>query len=537
MLRRVDKRDLTELAEAIGWFRLTDREADEYATMSTAVLGTLDAVEAMGLDGAWGLDEDSAQAGAQVLRSAGRRPVAGEDPLNAIVRWTQVHRAEPSGPLTGLRIAVKDSVSVAGVPLTLGSSVIRGYVPTVDSVVAERLLSAGASIVATTNMDDFAFSGGGDTSAYGPIGNPFDQAHSTGGSSGGAGAALYYTRAIDAAIGCDQGGSIRLPSAWCGVLGLKPTHSLVPYTGIAGIDPTFDHAGPMARTATALGRVFAAIAGPHPSDPRQAGVRFDSAALDAVLRAQDSDLDGLRVGLVLEAFPTDDEPRSRTSAAVRAFADRLVEAGATVEEVHLPEHLSGGGIAFAGFVEGMYALLRGGANGYGLSGRYSPELALALGQGLRVRGDELPPQIKLVALLGEHLQRNYSGAVYAAAQNQRAWLRAAYDRPLADHDVLLMPTAPYPAYAHDPNLGIAERVLRGWEPLGNCAPTDMTGHPAISLPIATVNGLPVGAMLIGRRFDDTRLIDIALRYERRFGWDAAIVERQSATFGPESPPV
>src|SRR5207245_4769319 len=124
---------------------------------------------------------------------------------------------------------------------------------------------------AVTNMDDLAFSGGGDSSFYGPTLNPFDPARTAGGSSGGSAAALHYGR-VDVSIGCDQGGSIRVPAAWCAVLGLKPTHGLVPYTGIAGIDQTFDHCGPMGRSAADVAALLQAIAGQDESDPRQRDV-------------------------------------------------------------------------------------------------------------------------------------------------------------------------------------------------------------------------------------------------------------------------
>ena len=129
-----------------------------------------------------------------------------------------------------------------------GSLVLEGYVADTDATIVTRLLDAGAQIVATLNLDNFAFSGAGDTSAQGPVLNPHNPEYLAGGSSGGSGAALYYDD-IDITIGGDQGGSIRIPASFCGVVGLKPTHSLVPYTGIMGIDSTFDHVGPMARTA------------------------------------------------------------------------------------------------------------------------------------------------------------------------------------------------------------------------------------------------------------------------------------------------
>jgi amidase len=538
MLGKLTQQDIADLAERVGWFSLTESETESYVTLSSAILELLDQVGDIGLGQYRAVDAASGADGSiSSERHSGRRPRSGEDPLNAIVRWCRARRVGATGVLDGLRVAVKDSVAVAGVPMTLGSSVIQDFVPSTDSVVAERILEAGGQIVAMTNMDSFAFSGGGDTSAYGGTRNPFDPERSAGGSSGGSAASLYYPGVIDASIGCDQGGSIRLPAAWCGVLGLKPTHSLVPYTGIAGIDATFDHVGPMARSVSTLARLLAAIAGPHPSDPRQRGVSFDDAPLLEMANRSYGDVEGIRIGLLVEGFSNGDAVRSRTSKVVREYAERLAKAGVDVEEVSVPAHLTAGGIAFAGFMEGMAALLRGGGNGFHWSGRYSPELALAVAAGLRSRGDELPPQLKLACLLGEYLSRDYGGAVYAAAQNQRPLLRREYETPLQHFDALLMPTAPYPAYEHDPDLGIAERVLRGWDMLGNCAPFDMTGHPAITLPAASVDGLPVGVMLVGRLWDDARLVDLAGRFEKRFGWDETSGRSSSADTGLSAPPI
>ena len=202
------------------------------------------------------------------MREPGERPSAEEDPLNAIVRRCRVRAEGCEGILSGQRVAMKDSVAIAGIPLTCGSAILQGFVPSHDATVTDRILRAGGEIVCITNMDDLAFSGGGESSWYGPTRNPFDPERSAGGSSSGAAAALSYD-GIDLAVGCDQGGSIRTPASWCGVVGLKPTHSLVPYTGIAGIDATFDHCGPMARTAKGAALLLQAMAGPDPGDPRQ----------------------------------------------------------------------------------------------------------------------------------------------------------------------------------------------------------------------------------------------------------------------------
>src|SRR6476646_8440761 len=175
--------------------------------------------------------------------------------------------------------------------MTCASLVLKDYVPDIDATIITRMLDAGGEITAVLNMDNFAFSGGGDTSAYGPTRNPHNPDHLAGGSSGGSGAALYYDD-IDLSIGGDQGGSIRIPASWCGVVGLKPTHSLVPYTGIAGIDPNIDHAGPMARSVADCALLLEVLAGKDPHDPRQ-----DAVPVQRYTEVLGKDIAGLRIGV------------------------------------------------------------------------------------------------------------------------------------------------------------------------------------------------------------------------------------------------
>lgn len=503
-LRRPDVEELRRLAAEHG-FELGAGEESEFATLADAILGVLDL-----LDG-----QEAVVPVLEAERDPGRPPEAGEDPYNAIVRWCRVRAQVADGVLSAMRVALKDSVAIAGVPLTCGSRVLAGFVPEADAVVTERILRAGGEIVAVTNMDDLAFSGGGDSSFYGPTLCPFDTARTAGGSSSGSAAALWY-ESVDVAVGCDQGGSIRVPAAWCGVIGLKPTHSLVPYTGIVGIDQTFDHCGPMGRTVADVARLLQAIAGEDESDPRQRGVP-ERDFVGAVATAPD-ELTGVRIGLVEEGFSAEVGAEPAVAGAVEGAAERLGELGAEVVRLSLPEHLQGGGVAFAGFVEGMYELMTSGGNGYGWKGRYWTGLASALGCGLAEHANELSPQVKITLLLGALLRRERYGGVYAKAQNLRPWLAEAHDRALAEVDFLLMPTTPGLAHAVDLEMPLAERVLRGWAVLTNTYPTDMTGHPALTIPAAEAEGLPVGVMLIGPRFSDDRLLALAAAYEKRFGW-------------------
>jgi len=527
MIPRLSKQHLERIAEQVGWFRLTEGEAEEFVILADAVLEFLDEFE-----GGTGGDDGAGSGGVvgpeQVdRRDPGRPPLAGEDPYNAIIRWCDVAGERQDGPLQGVRFGLKDTIAVAGVPLTLGSTVLGNFTPTVDSVVTERLLAAGARVVAMTNMDSFAISGSGTTSATGAVRNPFDPSRSAGGSSGGSAAALAYVDKVDATIGGDQGGSIRIPAAWCGILGLKPSHGLVPYTGIVGMDPTFDHVGPMARSAEDLARVLAVIAGRHDSDPRQARTpEWDGEAFLARV-ANATDLTGARIAMVTEGFADGSDLYRATSSAVRAAADRMAIAGADVIELSVPGHLEGGSIAFAGIMEGMWGLLQSGANGRHWQGRYWPEIARALADALRTNGGDLPPPVKLVAMLGWYLQDRYGGAIYATAQNKRGRLADAYDEALKDVDVLVMPTVPHPAFEHDVTLGLADSVFRGWGLGANTMQSDLSGHPALTMPAASVDGLPVGVMMIGRRWDDARLVEIAAAYERVIGWDHVAVQRLS----------
>lgn len=508
MLQRIPSTLLSGLAAA--W--QLEPDAVEMRELALITDGVLDILA--------GLDERAdAPPLLSAVRDPGRRPEPGEDPLNAIVRHCRVHEHDREGPLAGMRIALKDSIAIGSIPLTAGSRLLGDYVPGSDSVLTERLLKAGAEIVAVTNMDDMAFSGGGDSSAYGPTLNPFDPSRTAGGSSGGSAAALHY-EGIDASFGTDQGGSIRAPAAWCGCLGFKPTHGLIPYTGILGIDATFDHVGPIARRVRDLARLMDAVAGADPTDPRQ----HRPIPAQAFLRSSEQVPDklSLRIGLVEEAFSEAVGLDPRVGEAVRAAATRLADLGAEIRPVSIPEHSASGDIAFVGFIEGITALMTGGGNGYHWAGRYVPELALALRGGFLERAHRLSPQMKAALMLGMHLRRTYNGSLYARAQNARPALRAAYDRALADVDVLLMPTTPGLAHENSPDIAMHERVLRGWALLANTAPIDMTGHPALSMPAAEADGLPVGVMLIARHFDDARLVAVAAAVEAGYGWAPAV---------------
>lgn len=500
-LRRPTSNDLQRLAEA-NHFQLNE---EEVAAFQALIPGLFESYEQL----------DQAPQPKEPLkyrdRDPGQRPSRQEDPFNAIVRRCTLKGAA-SGKLAGKRFGLKNNINIAGMPMSAGSLVLEGYVPDTDATIVTRLLDAGAEVVATLNLDNFAFSGAGDTSAQGATLNPHNPDHLAGGSSGGSAAALYYDN-IDITIGGDQGGSIRIPASWCGVVGHKPTHSLVPYTGIAGIDATFDHAGPMARTVEDAALTLEVIAGKDPMDPRQGDV-----PVQAYTEALGKGVRGLRIGVLTEGFgfsvsqPDVDE-------AVRKAVGVFSELGAETTDVSVPDHREAGGIVWGLIAEGATAYLRSNGMGHHWSGLYNPSLAETLGKSLRVQSNDLPPTVKLVLLMGTYMSEQYHGRMYAKAQNLRGGLRASYDRVLEGVDLLLMPTTPMKAHEHDPSLGTQRIIEHAWDMLGNTAPFDMTGHPAISIPCAKSGGLPVGLMLVGRHFDDATVFQAAHAFEQHVDWE------------------
>ena len=501
-IRRPTRDDLQRLAAA-NHFELTDTEMEAFVSRIPGLFDSYDALARM---------PEQRPALRYSSRTLGPRPTPEEDPFNAILHRCTINGAT-GGKLAGKRIGLKNNICVAGFPMTCASLLLEHYIPDGDATIVSRLLDEGAEINSILNLDNFAFSGAGDTSAFGPTLNPHSLDHLAGGSSGGSGAALYYDD-IDMTIGGDQGGSIRIPASFCGVVGLKPTHSLVPYTGIVGIDNTFDHAGPMTRTVYDAALLLEVIAGKDPLDPRQGEVPVQD-----YTGALAGGASGMRIGVLTEGFGLA-ESDPQVDGKVRQAANRLAELGASVENVSIPWHSNASGVTWGLIAEGATALLQSSGTGRHFEGQYNPGLAQALGNGLKAQANELPPTVKLVLLIGSYMTENYSSMMYAKAQNMRRELRAAYDDALSQYDLLLMPSTPMPAHRNDAGGDPDAMIEHGWDMLANTAPFDMSGHPAISVPCGkTSEGLPVGLMLVGRRFDDATVLKAAHAFEQSGDWE------------------
>lgn len=439
-------------------------------------------------------------------RSAGQRPGDDENPLGAWYIKTHVAGAD-RGKLLGKSVVLKDNVMLAGVPMMNGTRLLEGYVPRVDATIVTRILDAGGSIVGKAVCESFCLSGGSHTSDTGPVRNPHDPSRHAGGSSSGS-AVLVATGEVDLAIGCDQGGSIRMPSSFCGTVGMKATHGLVPYTGILSMEATIDHVGPITANVADNALLLEVIAGADGFDSRQRSLQVDE-----YTAALGSGVGDLRFGVLTEGFGQPGfEPH--VDAAVRAAARRFAELGAKVSEVSIPEHRSAGVLAGPIFQSAFVQMFYTEGMGVGSEDLRDASLADRV-RSTRDRGDELPDTVKTLLFGTEIIRRRYGWRYYAKAMNQVRNIRASYDDRLRDIDILLLPTTPMSApKLPGPGAGRSEWVAAAFAPTANTQPFNFTHHPALSIPCGTHQGLPIGLMLIGRAWSEATLYRAAHAFEQ-----------------------
>src|SRR4051794_37504759 len=499
---RPDTEDVAALARSYGMHPSEDAVAI-YTTLLDGALSSYDAVEEL-----YGGIAPQVPPG-----RSGQRPDDADNPLGAWYVRTEIPGAA-DGPLAGWSVAVKDNTAVAGVPMMNGSRTLEGFVPSRDATVVSRLLAAGATIAGKSVCEDLCFSGGSHTAATGPVRNPWDPSRTTGGSSSGS-AALVAAGEVELGLGGDQGGSIRMPAAFCGVVGHKPTHGLVPYTGAFPIEVTIDHLGPITRTVADAALALDVLAGRDGLDPRQpADLRPGQYAA-----ALGGDVAGLRVGVVGQGFGWAELSEPGVDDTVRAAAGRLAELGIEVVEVDLPWHRHALHVWNVIATDGAAVqMVEGNGYGHNWEGLYDPELVAHYGRQSRAVPDQWSPTVTMVALAGRWSAQQEQTRHYAMARNLAVEVRAQYDRALADVDLLLMPTVPMvapPIPADDEPLEV--RVARALEMIVNTAPFDVSGHPAISVPAGLSQGLPVGMMLVGRRFEDSTCLKVAHAFEQLVG--------------------
>ena len=320
---------------------------------------------------------------------------------------------------------------------------------------------------------------------------------------------------VDLALGGDQGGSIRIPRAFCGTVGHKPTYGLVPFTGAFPIEFTIDHLGPITRTVADAALMLSVLAGRDGQDPRQP----DSVQPADYVAALGEGATGLRVGVVREGFGIPGLSQPQVDTTVRAAITRLGEAGLAVDEVSVPWHRHAMHVWNVIATDGVAAqMIDGNGYGYNWDGRYDPELIAYYGRQRREVADAWSETVKMAALAGRYSIEEYQARHYAMARNLVPRVRAAYDEALASYDVLVMPTLPIVATPlvtpADPRETYLARAL---EMIPNTAPFDVSGHPATSVPAGLADGLPVGLMIVGRHFEDTTCLRVARALETADG--------------------
>ncbi|WP_089937950.1 amidase [Candidatus Entotheonella palauensis] len=491
---------LREIAQEMG-LSLTDGDVKSFIGLMQPYIDGYNEVDAM----------PDALPAVKYPRTPGYRPSGSENKYNAWYVKTAIKGA-PSGVLSGKRVVIKDNVMVAGVPMMNGASTLEGYVPEIDATIVERILDAGGEIAGKAHCESFCLSGGSHTNATGAVHNPHKMGYSAGGSSSGS-AALVAAGEADMAIGGDQGGSIRIPAAYCGIYGMKPTHGLVPYTGIMPIEIYIDHTGPMTANVTGNALLLDVIAGPDGYDPRQYHVKTDGYTAQLT-----GDIAGMSIGVVREGFGhANSEPD--VDAKVRAAGQRLQSLGAKVEEVSIPWHLSGGALWLPIGLEGLTQTMMWG-DGYGFS---RPDLYVTslmdFHRGWRQRADELSETTKLFTLFGTYIRKRHGSRYYGKAMNITRQLIAAYDQVLSDYDLLLMPTLPLKATPLPaPDASREDYVARALEMIANTAPFDISHHPAMAIPCGMSDGLPISMMLVGKHFDEATIYRAACAFEQSGDW-------------------
>lgn len=418
----------------------------------------------------------------------------------AAARQADDRRAQgESQPLLGVPVAVKDNICTEGLPTTCSSRILEGWVPPYSAFVAERLSAEGAVILGKTNLDEFAMGSASDTGAFGPVRNPLDPDRTAGGSSGGSAAAVAGNMA-PLSLGSDTGGSIRLPAAFCGIAGFKPTYGRVSRWGLVAFGSSLDQIGPMGRTVEDCALLASAISGHDPQD----GTSRPDAKIGS---PTDLPLKGLTFGLPVELDGEGIDPSVRE--AVAAAITRIEAEGGAVKRISLP--LINVGVTTYYIIapaEASSNLARFDGIRYGArveEGGHNDSTAATRG---RLFGHE----VKLRIMVGAYaLSAGYYDAYYLRAQQVRAAMTAQFNEAMQDVDFILSPTAPRTAF----RLGEMDDDPLAMKLLDLCTiPANLGGFPSISVPAGVANGLPVGLALTGPSMSDERLLGAAHSLER-----------------------
>ena len=412
-------------------------------------------------------------------------------------------------PLLGIPVAIKDVLTVDGLPCTCGSKILQGFVPPYTATSVQRLLDAGVVILGKTNTDEFAMGSSTENSAYGATHNPWDLARVPGGSSGGSAAAVaaHY---VPAALGTDTGGSVRQPASLCGVTGLKTTYGRVSRYGLVAFGSSLDTVGAFGRTAEDVAAIFSVMAGGDPRDATSTDVGVPGIDLQSMDR--DKPLRGLRIGVPREYHIAGIQPE--VEQAVRAAVEVLKNLGAVVREVSLPH------TEYALPVYYIIAPAEASANLARFDGvRYGPrEPAGDMWDVFyRTRGRRFGPEVTRRIMIGTYaLSAGYYDAYYGQAQRVRTLIRRDFESAFKDVDLIAAPTTPGTAFkigahADDPLAMYLEDVFT--------LPANLAGIPGISFNAGfDSQDLPIGLQLLGPPFREDVLLQAAHAFQLATDW-------------------
>jgi len=410
-------------------------------------------------------------------------------------------------PLTAMPIAVKDNICTEGVKTTCGSRMLEGFVPPYDATVVSRLKAQGYFLIGKTNLDEFAMGSSTENSAFGPTRNPWNLACIPGGSSGGSAAAVAADLCV-AALGSDTGGSIRQPAACCGVVGLKPTYGRVSRYGLVAFASSLDQIGPITKDVRDAALMLQAIAGHDPLDSTSADVPVPD-----YQKALKFNLRGMKVGVPMEFFAEGLDPE--VELAVRTAIITLQELKAEIKVISLPmTQYAVATYYLIATAEASSNLARYDGVKYGY--RAAKEKGL-LEMYMKTRQEGFGAEVKRRVMLGTYaLSAGYYDAYYGKAQAVRTLIKRDFDDAFNDVDVIVTPTMPTPAFK------LGEKVQ---DPLQMylsdiyTISVNLAGVPAIVVPCGFSSGkLPIGLQIIGRPFEEAKIIRAAYAYEQATDW-------------------
>jgi len=440
---------------------------------------------------------------------AAYRDRAAADELNAFT-WVadEAPEVDPSGPLGGVPVAVKDLFCTQGVPSQAGSRILEGYRPPFTATAVERLTAAGAPLLGKTNQDEFAMGSSNENSGYGPVLNPWDRARVPGGSSGGSAAAVAAGMA-PWAIGTDTGGSIRQPAALCGIVGMKPTYGAVSRYGMIAFASSLDQAGPLTRDVTDCALLLSAMVGADPCDSTSLGLP------EPVALPSRTDLRGVRLGVPEELTGEGIEPG--VLDAFRSTLDLARELGASIEPMQLP-HAPHGLAAYYVIApaEASSNLARYDGVRYGFRADGDRDL---LGMYTHTREAGFGAEVKRRIMLGTYaLSSGYYDAYYGRAQKVRTLIADDFRRAWESVDFVVTPTSPGVAFE------LGAKTDDQWAMYLNdfcTVPMPLAGIPAISIPNGMAGGLPTAFQVTGPAFSENRILETAFALEQAIGFDGS----------------